>query len=89
MLMRKTIELDNLTDEKTDESPRIPQNSTLLISLFPNHADIQIRKQSLKLAFFFVNMTTRQKNADQRCIITCAAIPYILYIKLKLNKCAI
>lgn len=51
--MRKTIELDNLTDEKTEESPRIPQYSTLLISLFPNHADIQIRKQSLKLAFFF------------------------------------
>lgn len=50
--MRQKIELDNLTDEKTEESPRIPQYSTLLISLFPYHADIQIRKQSLKLAFF-------------------------------------
>ena len=35
----KNIELDNLTDEKTEESPRIPQYSTLLISLFPYHAD--------------------------------------------------
>lgn len=52
MLMRQKIELDNLTDEKTEQSQRIPQYSTLLISLFPYHADIQIRKQSLKLAFF-------------------------------------
>ena len=56
----------------------------------PHHGEIQIRKQSLKLAFFFrVNTTTRQKNVHQQGIITCAAIPYNLHIKLKLSKCSI